>query len=68
MKVCNTNRRDDVARFSGNELRQQAPKHELVLLHTCEHVVQDKHDHIVVLQQNATVFWLGTIIENNEVM
>ena len=22
MKVCNTNRRDDVARFSGNELRQ----------------------------------------------
>ena len=50
MKVCNTNRRDDVARFLGNELRQQAPKHELVLLHTCEHVVPDKHYHMVVLQ------------------
>ena len=23
----------------------------MVLLHTCEHVVPDKHDHIVVLQQ-----------------
>ena len=32
IKVCNTNRRDDIARFSENELRQQAPKHELVLL------------------------------------
>ena len=50
MKVCNTNRRDDVARFSGNELRQQAPKHELVLLRTCEHTIRDKHDHMVVLQ------------------
>ena len=49
-KVCNTIRRDDVARFSGNELRQQAPKHELVLLHTCEHAVPDKHVHMVVLQ------------------
>ena len=50
MEVCNTNRRDDVARFSGNERRQQAPKHELVLLQTCEHVVPDKHAHMVVLQ------------------
>ena len=33
----------------GSELRQQAPKHELVLLHTCEHAVADKHDHVVVL-------------------
>ena len=67
MKVCNTNRRDDVARFSGNELRQQAPKHELVLLHPCEHVVPDKHDHMVVLQQNTTEFWQGTIINDIEV-
>ena len=50
MIVCNTNRRNDVARFSGNELRQQAPKHELVLLHICEYIVRDKLDHKVVLQ------------------
>ena len=49
IKVCNTNRQGDVARFLGNDLPQQAPKHELVLLHTCYHAVSDKHDHIVVL-------------------
>ena len=61
--VCNKNRRDDVARFLGNELRWQAPKHELVLLHTREHVVLDKQDHIVILQRNTTEFRWGTIIE-----
>ena len=67
-KVCNTNRQEDVARFSGNELQQQAPKNELVLLHTCEHAVPDKHDHTVVLQRNTTEFRWGTIIEDIEVL
>ena len=30
---------------------------------TCEHAVPDKHDHIVVLQENTTELWLGTIIK-----
>ena len=35
---------------------------------TCEHTVQDKHDHIVVLQRNTTEFRLGTIIAESEVL
>ena len=33
-----------------------------------EHVVQDKHDHVEVLQQNTTEFRWGTIIEDIEVL
>ena len=29
---------------------------------------KDKHDHIVVLQQNTTEFWLVTIIEDIEAL
>ena len=35
---------------------------------TYEHVVLDKHDHMVVLQQNTTELLLGTIIEDIEVL
>ena len=27
------------------------------MLHTCEHDVPDKHEHIVVLPRNTTEFW-----------
>ena len=40
----------------------------MVLLHICEHVVQDKHDHVEVLQQNTTEFRWGNIIEDIEVL
>ena len=39
----------------------------MVQLHTCECTVADKHDHKVVLQQNTTEFWLGSIIQDFEV-
>ena len=35
--------------------------------YTCEHVVPDKHGHVVVLQSNTTEFGWGTIIKDIEV-
>jgi hypothetical protein len=38
-----------------------------ILQYTHEHTVRNNRGHMEVLQQNATKFWLGTIIEDIKV-
>lgn len=61
-KDCNTNRRDNVARFSGNGLRKTTPKHELDCKTHVNTLFKTMMSTWKVLQQNTTEFWVGTII------